>query len=238
VLMAKGGTMPIKGLIDPAFDMKALLLPQPTLRSLWADISSIRKAVNVQEQMTSYLSNRDQRPSEFDEAYRRALEATYQELDTDAWPVVDIRNPGRRHSPECLNEWLWGPRGEYTGFARVEEMDRDLERNTRSGQRVFNYSAERYERAGSGEFRFVVNVMQDARDHYPHGSYIPTHINPKYTTLSFIRFEDYESLAHWAKMVENSDRPYQGRRSDYMIMDEMVKMKAISPTHLIYGSGV
>lgn len=94
-----------------------------------ADLSDAMKAMQVKmagvqrsmldQAMIKSLHTQGIKPINFERAAEEAYEATYRYLDVplDAGFVVGDEEP-----PPLYQRWIWGPLGEFTGFALVDEL--------------------------------------------------------------------------------------------------------------------
>ena len=106
-----------------------------------------------------------------------------------------------RTDPRFLNRWLFGPHGEFTGFARVPALEDYMKRATRAARRgeVVKVRLENY----PVEVRFHVTVVEAPLDaarlrHVPELS-------------AYFQFATYQDQAAWESMAAYDRTDLYGR---------------------------
>lgn len=197
---------------SPALDLKVL----ETLRKQMDDYSRRSLMASLYGGNLSSMDLPDF-SREAAEAYRAAG------YDYDLGDVLDERPP-----PEALQRWIWGPLGEFTGFAQVEAIFEKLRRiafNTQVEQsRVINLDA-----FLSGEFyqitkpwhRIAFKVTVKAHPDQPNaGLYKGWVYTPQFdkaglrrtALLTLVQFATYADQMAWEEMAQGLVNHVRGLR--------------------------
>lgn len=182
----KAGQLLIDQATWPALDIKKLLKDYDGL-----------KMPNIFRDEYLNEFERGGTPSELDfvrSAVRAAKLCGGQMLAPDAW----VEDP-RRMPHEYINSWIFGPNGEFTGFARIGALDdvnrvAAMERSV-DPQRVFNWTPRHRDLHG---FEFKVQVIYNGYHNanlyslQHRGGYEPD-------SVLYVRFGSYDDYATWAR---------------------------------------
>lgn len=149
-------------------------------------------------------------PFNFVEAYEEARREWEGEVDFSLW--VKPREVGR-HNPQMLHDWLWGPKGEFTGFAKVrafERIDRKLV-NYPEGKTYEDVELEEPGVPGAVRFNITTIYSRNMR-RYSYGD--PRGLD---SCMTFVRFATYDAYTAWERFAASD--PLGRERRDYAYRD-------------------
>ena len=113
--------------------------------------------------------------------------------DGAGFSVGDVVKDWRKHYDRSLNRWIFGPHGEFTGFARVDALNEGLQRCARTARRgdVVTAKLEGF----PVEVSFRVTLLLGLQD-------IPTYRQLRdHQPLAYYQFATYRDQAAWESMA-------------------------------------
>lgn len=103
-----------------------------------------------------------------------------------------------RADPDLLQLWIFGPRGEFTGYARLAEMEDLGHRCFRAGSRpdaVLRWTS-----------KVVADVSFDVQVYpYDHSRFLYSDPSQPTLILSYIRFSSYRDYALWEEAASHDE---------------------------------
>lgn len=214
--MALPTNTPLSALLGKAADsvstkrlMDAALLTRPD----WAfiDRDSVRYDPTLRGFRQQYMTHYHEKGSaklNFVEAFEEAMSAWDNRVDMS----LVISDPtASYYSPDELSMWLWGPNGEFTGYAKIRAFN-DIER--RLGRLLPNGHVSEediYLERTTMRFKFTV-LLGDYTRHTSH--YMPTDPTGRsmgYVFTQFLSYADYAVWEHFAAgdplRIQKVERP-------------------------------